>query len=163
MPRCLDFVTMTSPMQPQRRLPGGAGLLLLFVVVGGVFGMHALGAHGVAGNHMVGMAHHSSTFGSVMDDGSRSMSFADHQHSSPTVSVFSASSSVLAPTGDSSSVMSLCLGVLASSVLLLLLRRAHRLPVIGLVPRWLTPAQQSTTRDRDRDPPSLTLLSVRRC
>ena len=125
--------------------------------------MHALDSHGVAGNHMVGMTHHASTPASAMGHGSPMMSSADQVHSSAEGPMFSASSSVRAPAGDFSSVMSLCLGVLVASVLLLLVRRAHGLPFIGLAPRWLTVAQRSTTRGRDRDPPSLALLSVRRC
>ena len=162
MLRCLDFKTMTSPTQPQRRPPNGAGLLLLFVVLGGVFGMHALDAHGAAGNHTVDMTHHASTAASAIRDGSPMVSSADQVSSSPDVPVFSAPSSLRAPAGDSSSVMSLCLGVLVASVLLLV-RRARRLPLNGLAPRWDTVAQRSTTRGRDRDPPSLALLSVRRC
>ena len=163
MTGCLDFNTMTSPTQPQRRPRNGAGLLLLFVVLGGVFGMHALDSHGIAGDHMVGMTHPASTSASTIGGGSHVMRSADQVHASPEGPAFSASPSVRAPAGDSTSVMSLCLGVLVASVLLLLVRRAHRLPLIGLAPRGPTPAQRSTTRGRDRDPPSLTLLSVRRC
>lgn len=154
---------MTSPTQQQRRPRNGAGLLLLLVVLGGVFGMHALDAHGVAGNHTVGMTHHASTSTSAIRDGSPMMSSADQVHASAERPMFSASSSLRAPAGDFSSVMSLCLGVLVASVLLLLVRRAHGLPLLGLAPRWLTVAQPWTVRGRDRDPPSLALLSVRRC
>lgn len=156
-------MTMTSPTQPQRRPPNGAGLLLLFVVLGAVFGMHALDSHGVAGNHTVDVTHHVSTAASAIRDGSPMMSSADHVHPSPDVPMSSVPSTLRAPAGDASSVMSLCLGVLVASVLLLLVRRAHGLPVIGLAPRWDTLAQRSTAHARDRDPPSLALLSVRRC
>jgi hypothetical protein len=162
MAGCLDFMTMSSPTPQQRRRPSGAGLLLLFVVLGGVFGMHALDSHGVAGSHVVGKAHHGSMPASAVGDGASMTSGADQVHSATRRPVLSASSSLRAPTGDSSSVMSLCLGVLVVSVLLLV-RRAHGLPLIGLAPRGLTSAQRPATRGRDRDPPSLTLLSVRRC
>ena len=125
--------------------------------------MHALDSHGVAGNHIVGMTHHGSTPATAIGHGSPMISIADQGHSSAERPMFSAPPSARAPAGDSSSVMSLCLGVLVASVLLLLVRRARGLPLLGLAPRGLTSAQRSTTRGRDRDPPSLTLLSVRRC
>ncbi len=155
-------MTMTSPTQ-QRRPPNGAGLLLLFVVLGGVLAMHALDSHGVAGNPMVGMTHHSSTFASATGEGSPMMPSADQEQFSPEGPVVSAAPSGLAPAGDLSSVMSLCVGVLVASVLMLLVRRAHGLPFIGVAPRWLSVAQRSAPRGRDRDPPSPALLSVRRC
>ena len=103
--------------------------------------MHALATHGVPGNHMAGMSHHAS---------------AEHP-------VVSASPSLQASAGDFSAVMSACLAVLVASVLLLLVRRARGLDLIGLAPRWLTVVQPSSSHGRDRDPPSLTLLSLRRC
>jgi hypothetical protein len=153
---------MRSPTRQRRRSPNRLVLLLLFVVLGGIFGMHALGAHGVAGNHMIGMTQHSSSSASGMAHGS-TVEGAEQVPSPPQRAALSAAPPGKASAGDLSSVMSLCLGVLVASVLLLLVRRAHRLPLIGLAPRGLTSAQRSTTRGRDRDPPSLTLLSVRRC
>jgi hypothetical protein len=111
---------------------------------------------------MVGMTHHSSTSASAKAEGSPMMSGAEPRPFSPDVPTLAASPSGLGPAGGLSSVMSLCLAVLAASLLLLLARRAQGLPVMGLAPGWLT-AQRSTPRTRDRDPPSLSLLSVRRC
>ena len=135
--------------------------MLLFVVLGGVFAMHALDSHGVAGNHTVEMTHHASTGASAIRDASR-MSATDEGRSSADVLMSSDASSLQAPADDSSSAMALCVGVLVASVLLLLVRRALGLQLIGLAPRWPGVAL-STIRGRDRDPPSLALLSVCRC
>ena len=45
--------------------------------------MHALDAHGVAGNHTVAMTHHTSTAASAIRDGSPMVSSADQVASSP--------------------------------------------------------------------------------
>ncbi|QNN53442.1 DUF6153 family protein [Nocardioides mesophilus] len=153
---------MTSPTRQRRRPPNGVGLLLLFVVLGGVFGMHALGTHGVAGSHSGGMTHVASTSASTMGEGSPMMRHADLVRPSTDRTAFSASPSAGQPAGDSSTVMLMCVAVLVASVLLLV-RRARRVGLVGLLPRGPTAGPRSSTRGRDRDPPSLALLSVRRC
>ena len=132
----------TAPQHARAGLLGGAALLLVLL---GVLAMHGVAGHG-SGHASAGAApHHASTVAQVVTHAAHELSAVEHlaaDHSAPV------------------SWTALCLAVLAGAVLMLLTaRRASGVRVRSGPPGRST---QLPGR-RDRDPPSLVLLSVRRC
>jgi hypothetical protein len=116
--------------------PGGR-LAVLVVALAGLFAMHGLSAHGAAHASREAIGGH-----------------ADHDMDLPT--------GVPADEGDHDALLALCLALLVAGVVGLAAR--------GRSVRWstrdATPALLLTTpwtARRDRDPPDLHALSIRRC
>lgn len=137
----------TAPQHARAGLLGGAALLLVLL---GVLAMHGVAGHG--SGHGSGHAsaasapHHASAVAQVL-------THAAHDLSAPAEHL---------AAGDSApaSWTALCLAVLAGAVLMALTsRRASGVRVRSGPPG---PSTRLPGR-RDRDPPSLVLLSVRRC
>lgn len=132
---------------------------MLLAVLGGLFAMHGLGGHGTA--------HHGS--GSLVAASAAPSAPSGHDtHAAPRQSGPSApDDGSLAdgspPDGSLSGYAALCLALLAAGSILG--RRAGRRGLAVLLPRprpaprlvWPPAAR------RDRDPPSLTRLSINRC
>lgn len=133
----------TAPQHARAGLLGGAALLLVLL---GVLAMHGVAGHG-SGHAPAGAApHHASAV-------AQALTHAAHDLSVPAGHL---------AAGDSApaSWTALCLAVLAGAVLMALTsRRASGVRVRSGPPG---PSTQLPGR-RDRDPPSLVLLSVRRC
>lgn len=135
------------------------------VALFGLLSMHGWGSH--TGAHSMGAAPQSAR---VMIAASGAVG---HSHSAPAPSErdtyeriaagHSAGSGSEEPVGESrAGLLGLCLAVLAGMLLLgialLLARRGVRIPP-ALLPAW----QSAVFIGRDRDPPSLGMLSVIRC
>ena len=133
----------TAPQNARAGLLGGAALLLVLL---GVLAMHGVAGHG-SGHASVGaLPHHASA---VAQD----VTHAAHDLSAPVEHLAAHDS---APT----SWTALCLAVLAGAVLMVLTARRAS----GVRVRSGPPGQSTRLPGRrDRDPPSLVLLSVRRC
>ncbi len=136
---------MSTPTKHTRGgLLGGAALLLVLL---GVIAMHGLGGH--AAGHGAPAADHTGA----------SVTVGGHQHVAPEP-VAGASAHLATSPEPHSAWTALCLAVLAGAVLLALRGRA------GVVVRGTSrrPAAPSPVPGRrDRDPPSLLVLSVCRC
>ena len=139
-----------------RSLPGAPRRLLLAtawsLVLGGLFAMHGLGSHGAG-------AHEAMTHGVVRASGSTSEPIALSMHDRAGADV---GQTYPREAPSSSSMLGLCVGVLGGimfSVLLLLVNRRPHRPMSKLLP----PLKVSMPAGRDRDPPSLALLSMQRC
>ena len=139
----------TAPQHTRNGLLGGAALLLVLL---GVLAMHGLGGHSATG--------HSAT-------GHGGPPEAAHEHSVVTTVVGHAAHGAAdaaehLATGDPDAAAwtALCLAVLAGAVLLSLATRPG--PVLRFAPARPGAASRPPGR-RDRDPPSLVALSVRRC
>ncbi len=155
---------------PRRTAPTGAWLAVLFLLLGGLFGMHGLGGHGVSG----AMAHVGATEGAgapprLTHDPSGGSNGQRLNHGAP---VSNGAAAATAPGGEpqvsemeapiSAAMAGLCVVVLAAAVLLL--AAAARTGVAsGLVLRLLRLPVLFVGRGRDRDPPSLSVLCVWRC
>ena len=127
----------------------------LLIVLGGLFGMHGLDAHGGA---VRGQSVHGAMAGSP--DGSASGAMAETAHHIAPVLA-----SVTKPTGHTGMNMvatGMCMAVLAVGlmVVLLIIRAGLLRPPVWLVAR---PACAPAARGRDPDPPCLIRLSIQRC
>jgi hypothetical protein len=129
------------------------GLAVTAVVVLGVLAMHGLGTHGLTGSHTpVHAPAEATTTGS--------------QHA------MAAASSVGVRVGDvlaapsqqgaADGMTELCMAILGLGLALLLLLRARRAAVRRSLPAARWPVVRIPA-GRDRDPPTLALLSIRRC
>ena len=125
-----------------RAAPPAGRLVSLVVVLAGLFGMHGLAAHG---------AHAAET----------GMGVSMVTTAAPAAEATSDLTSVVSGALSDGAMSMLCLAVLTAGALLLL--RAVRRTRVALA-RMPAPAPPSLLAvGRDRDPPSLTALSVRRC
>jgi hypothetical protein len=133
----------TAPQNARGGLLGGAALLLVLL---GVLAMHGVAGHG-SGHASAGAApHHASAVAHVV-------THAAHELSAPVEHLAAHDSAPATWTA-------LCLAVLAGAVLVFLTaRRASGLRVRS----WPPSRSAQLPGRRDRDPPSLVLLSVRRC
>lgn len=126
---------------------------MIAVVVLGVLAMHGLGTHGLTGSHTpvhtpahatATGGHHAMAAASLLGDGVGDV--------------------LAAPShpGAADGMTEMCMAILGLGLALLLLLRARRAAV-----RWALPAARwplvRIPAGRDRDPPTLALLSIRRC
>ena len=133
----------TAPQNARAGLLGGAALLLVLL---GVLTMHGVAGHASGHASANAAPHHASGVAQVV-------THAAHGLSAPVEHLAEDDSAPVSWTA-------LCLAVLAGAVLMLLTaRRASGVRVRSGPPGRST---QLPGR-RDRDPPSLVLLSVRRC
>ena len=158
---------MTSEHRQSPAAGWGAGRLLLFLVLAGLLGMHALTTHGLTCD--------STTGGS--DPSTHAAPHRDTQptpSAGPTTTLASGAAVVAlavggdladAPGGADGSgpcgVLRLCLTVLAIALLLLTGRRRGRSRVLDVRPH-AAPTRVAAGRQH-RPAPSLTLLCVNRC
>jgi len=144
--------TRPSPENTVRRALWLGGL---FVVLGGLFGMHGLDTHGVESAENASMT------------GSPAHSDADHQTMTRATDGAALAMAATSATGGHSGMgmdmgTGMCVAVLVLGLLALLLRistcRPQRLE--WLVARGIRIPE---TQGRDPDPPSLIRLSIQRC
>ena len=143
-----------------------AGLL---VVLAGLFGMHGLANHGVAGMENMPHAVIASVSQSTAATGSSVISaHADGAvalvlgQSDGVVAAAAAMVSPVMPEGMDMSMMGMCMAVLVMGLGALLVLGRVRRPA----PAWTLSRAGGATASplgRDPDPPSLTVLSIQRC
>lgn len=161
-----------TAMKLHRQVPNGTWLGVMFVVLAGVLGMHGLNTHGVQPDPAMGMSHAVGSFGPATTQPSpHTTSAAAGSHASTSMSAMAAAQAVPADalispdspqrSDDGGGMAGLCMMVLAAAVLLLLHRRTHTSS--RRLPGRLFQVAAVAVCGRDRDPPSLTLLSIRRC
>jgi hypothetical protein len=144
--------TTPSPLTLTRR----HGIAVTAVVVLGVLAMHGLGTHGLTGSHT---PVHTPALVTA-----RATATGGHQAMANASSLGDDVGDALAPSqpGDADGMTGLCMAILGLGLALLLLLRAR-----GAAVRWPLPtARWPVVRipaGRDRDPPTLALLSIRRC
>jgi len=165
----------TSTSSHRTAALGGLWAVAMFVVLAGLFGMHGLASHGTG--DMAAMT--GVTTGAEVHPGTASVPDAaswNTAHTPPAVSATPARSGAtrdgrafedvahVATTDDGSSqgMVELCLAFLAAGLiaLLALLARQH---TRGLTVRVDRLRLNLGGLGRDRDPPSLTQLSILRC
>ena len=184
-------VRATSNTTARRRVvapgsgrPVGSWLALLFVLAG-LFAMHGLGTHGTHAAHEPAGMHASATNGHVVtlhdvasgDTGDTLIAAAmpaalapdpmNHAKAllalapSPLAAV-SGDARVSAGTGEASGWMALCLAILAAALVLAI--GVARRALVGAADsvHWIY-APASPIHGRDRSPPCLEALSIRRC
>lgn len=150
--------------------PSTGRLVAVVVVLAGLFGMHGLAGHGSHGaDTSMGMG--DSTVAMTAVATTEVVVGAGHDvamvsaHASPAVSSKARATQSLASAvsgGLSGGAMSmLCLAVLTAGMFLLLLVLRRPRVVLARVPAPVAFAPLGW--GRDRDPPSLTVLSIRRC
>jgi hypothetical protein len=126
----------------------------LLIVLAGLFGMHGLDSHGVAGME---------TAASTVMAGPAAAA-ADHVAGVQEVASVMTAAGVFAPghQGMGTGMAVLCLAVLAVALvaLLRLLRASRVSPVLWMLER---PARAPGHPGRGPDPPSLVNLSIQRC
>jgi hypothetical protein len=139
------------------RSTGWHGLAVTASVVLGVLAMHGLGTHGLSGPHDAAQtptqataitSHHATAAVSPLADG-----MADR-----------VGDALAAPSGQGAAdgLTQLCTAILGLGLALLLLLRARRAVVPWFRPTARWPAVRIPA-GRDRDPPTLALLSIQRC
>ena len=155
----LHWAAMSIRVRPETTARRALWLGGLLVILGGMFGMHGLDTHGVAG-----MDSHAHSAVSVVV---AAPADAGHDGSSPAADP---AQPVLAGLGDATTghpamdagVAGACMAILAValSLLLRLLRSGRVRPLPWVSAR---PARAPAVTGRDPDPPSLIRLSIQRC
>jgi hypothetical protein len=138
-----------TAVRAARSTPSAGHWVALVLVLAGLFGMHGLAEHGShAAERGTGDAMMMSSAGPM-----------DVAVSLPSAVVEEMSGAAMSLDGMSM----LCLAVLTAGALLLVLLRGTRLRQVALGRRPAPPQSAFLAAGRDRDPPSLTALSIRRC
>jgi hypothetical protein len=156
-----------TAVRAARSAPSTGHWVALVVVLVGLFGMHGLAGHGThaaemgMGDAMVTMP---TTAGTATGGHHAAMTnhLGPHVHAQPGGAAVELPGAVSgAMSGGAMSV--LCLAVLTAGGLVLLLLVRTRRPRVTLV-RMPAPSPPTFLEvGRERDPPSLTALSIRRC
>lgn len=148
----------------------GLWIASLFVVLGGLFGMHGLADHGTGDMSMMSpaasgaVAHPGDVPGLTPENAQLAVNAVDVLATKVTTRGVEQADRV-APSGAGSGhqMLGLCAAVLTAGLLTLLAMLVHRPArgffVVGVDVRRL----RSPAGGRDPDPPSLTRLSIRRC
>lgn len=146
---------LTRPETTARRALWFGGLL---IVLAGLFGMHGLDNHGAAGSdtiaHAMGSSH---TSGDTSTEHSPVVS-AIHEAGAAMVD------STVATGGGAMdmSMVAMCMAILVLALITLLrLMRSRGVRLLYVV--TARPVRAPVASVRDRDPPSLILLSIQRC
>lgn len=164
--------TTRSSQAPARKALWLTGLLL---TLAGLVAMHGLGGHGLPGaTHdmaavMVGhpappLTDPGATATPTMADPAHGAAAAVSMavHGVPAL-VAQAAATARNAELDHSDLMAMCVAILAAAFVALLRRLAAAQTITGL-PRTSEPTRTWTQfRGRDPDPPSMTVLSIRRC
>ena len=132
----------------------------LLVLLAGIVGMHGLNSHagGMApDSHSIAMHQAVGEFSAAGHD---VRDATDHALEAAAAGVVTAVSGGLSGAGPVMGGM--CMAVLAVG-LAMILRMLRSVPVVALVPVVGEPVRALASSGRDRDPPSLTGLSIRRC
>lgn len=130
----------------------------LFVILGGLFGMHGLDNHGGAG--METIAHDILASPAANNAAAGPEATTDAVHEAAAVMTVVTDTSRHAAMEMGAAGMCVAVLVLALLALLLRLHNGHIRPLLCLSVR---PAQAQVVRGRDPDPPSLIRLSIQRC
>ena len=154
--------SLWSPETPARKALWLAGLLL---TLAGLVAMHGLSGHGVSGGAHDMASVMAAQHGSAMAE----PGLADPGHPdgtnarAGTAVVTTAIASVRDGVTDHDGLMALCVAILVAA-LGALLRRLAATQTITTLARSSEPTRRwAQLRGRDRDPPSLTVLSIQRC
>ena len=139
----------------------------VFLVLAGLFGMHGLEDHGTA-DMTAGMGATGVSRTATPSEDSRGLALTTHLHQGKTAELSADTRAmqriawVGSPSGGGGHTMAgLCLAVLTMALLSLLTLRRRAVRGVGLAV-VLPPVSKGGT-GRDRDPPSLNRLSIRRC
>lgn len=159
---------------PRRALSAGGRLLLLLVALGGLFAMHGLADHGVAGHLVTSSASHAGAVGHVEDHPSGTAGHAPTAHvahgapqgldagaSSVTVSRAADALEAVSSGAGHGHMTELCLAILAAALVLALSAVPRRTPWSAAFASSVRPVL--VARARDPVPPDLRRLSVQRC
>jgi hypothetical protein len=137
-----------------RGAPSGLLVVLLFLLLTGVLGMHGWGSHGVAGAGHTPVAHDSGLAGLQHPAVAIARVVGEAASSAPPLLNGSTDRQGMVLAG-------LCVAVLSTvGLVLLLLRAVRRRAAVPLPSPRLSHARR--VNQRDRDPPSLARLSVLR-
>lgn len=143
----------TSSQHIRSGLLGGAGLLLVLL---GVIGMHGIGGHG---NHGAPASH--AAPGTDLAVAHASPPSTVHRPAAHVAAGHVAALTADPAPEDLNPWVALCLAVLVGGALLAVRGRAG-IAARGVPPVWPVSSSLAPGR-RDRDPPSLAVLRVRRC
>lgn len=147
---------MTPRSRPETVVRRTLWLGGLFVVLGGIFGMHGLDNHGTGPS--VDSAVHAAVSDTAGAVGHGHVMDTAHRASPAAIAAAAATGGI----GMDMGAVGMCVAVLGLGLIALLLRlwASCRRPLMRLMAR---PVHASGVRGRDRDPPSLIHLSIQRC
>lgn len=159
----VHWARMSTCRHPETAVRHGLWLGGVLVVLAGLFGMHGLASHGVAGiGSMTHAAMIDSPVAAIAPTAAALQSVADHAVAMHTLAG-STAMSMSDSTGRDAidlGMAAMCVAVLGCALIALLsLRASNRIRTVRARP----PCPQWFLVDRDPDPPSLIALSIQRC